>query len=112
MPIFSQELPVFDPSTAGHKEDQIYGLRNLIGIEQLYRAIQDGDEKGLRLDLSRLKTLLDGSSIDPNKIYGTLDVGPEPFEASETDYAYGRLRAETGIERGQGLVNLAYRKNA
>jgi len=108
LPIHCQELPVLDPSTAGHKEDQAYGVRNLIGIEQLYQAIQDGDEKGLRFDLSGIKILLDGSIIDPRNIYGTLAVGPEPFEALETDYAYGRLRRETPLEQGQGLIDLAY----
>lgn len=108
LPIHCQELPVLDPSTAGHKEDQAYGVRNLIGIEQLYQAIQDGDEKGLRFDLSGIKILLDGSIIDPSNVYGTLAVGPEPFEALETDYAYGRLRRETPLEQGQGLIDLAY----
>ena len=108
LPIHCQELPVLDPSLAGHKEDQAYGVRNSIGIEQLYRAIQDGDEEGLGFDLSGIKTLLDGSIVDASNIYGTLAVGPEPFEALETDYAYGRLRRKTPLEQGQGLIDLAY----
>lgn len=107
-PIQCQELPVVNPSSLGHTEDSAYGVRNLISVEQIERAVKDGDNEGLRLDLSEITTLLDGSKVDPARIYGTLAVGPEPFEANESDYTYGRLRRETPIENGQGLIDLGY----
>ncbi|BDC35958.1 hypothetical protein MTLP_06400 [Candidatus Methanoliparum sp. LAM-1] len=39
----------------------------------LYNAVKDGDGKGLVFDLgSAPLTLLDGSTVDPAEIYGTI----------------------------------------
>jgi hypothetical protein len=61
-------------------------------------------KNGLLLDLSGVQTLLDGTSINPNQIYGTVSVGPYPFESAETDYSYKRFRVHEVVTTGQGTI--------
>lgn len=51
-----------------------------------------------------LITLLDGSTVDPENIYGTVFVGPYPFESEETDLNYKRFRERDSIEAGQATI--------
>jgi len=47
--------------------------------------IKNGDNNGLKLDLSGIDKLLDGSAINPNNIYGTIYVGPYPLNLQRRD---------------------------
>lgn len=107
-PLFAAEdLPVKDPATADCKEKPL-NIRNLFTIEQLYGAIKDGEAQGLEIDLTGVHRLLDGTSIDPARIYGVIYVGPYPFEAQETDYDLKRFRRQTSLKGGKGTLDLAY----
>ncbi len=100
-------LPVKDPARAGLQA--VKGTTsNLIDIESLYAAVKDGDGQGLLLDLSGITSLLDGTRVDPGKIYGTIYVGPYPMEARQTDYDMRRWRRQSAIEHGKGHLDLAY----
>ena len=91
-----------------YPERDDYGIRNQITSKELQAAISDGDADGLKLDLTGITTLLDGTEIDPTKIYGEVTVGPWPFESKETDYNYKRYRRTQNVESGQGLINTSY----
>ena len=103
----AQDLPVKSPVTEGFDELNYSNVRNLYSVDMLYRAIKNGDNNGLKLDLSGIDKLLDGSAINPNNIYGTIYVGPYPFESSETRYEYKRFRSESGVKNGMGTINIA-----
>jgi 3',5'-cyclic AMP phosphodiesterase CpdA len=103
----AESLPVKDPATAGLKAIQGQ-ISNLIDIEQIYAAVKDGDDQGLRFDLSGLTTLLDGTPVDPDKIYGSIYVGPYPMEARHSDYDLKRFRRESALKHGKGRLALAY----
>ena len=92
--IYSQELPVKRPDTQGYNELGYSNVRNLYSVEMLYNTVKNGDADGLKLDLTSIDKLLDGSRINPNNIYGSIYVGPYPFESSEAKYAYKRFREE------------------
>ncbi|MBO9999345.1 MAG: metallophosphoesterase [Cyanobacteria bacterium SID2] len=94
-----------------YPERSDYGIRNLFSLEQLQTAIADGDREGLTFDLNRIAdsntgliTLLDGSTINPQTIYGTVFVGPYPFESEETDLNYKRFRESDRIEAGRATI--------
>ena len=89
-------------------ENDSYGIRNLLSTDQIQAAIKDGDENGLVLDLNGIRRLQDGRFINPNKIYGTVSVGPFPFESAETEYNSKRYRRTRDVENGQGLINTSY----
>ncbi|MDD3580918.1 MAG: metallophosphoesterase family protein [Desulfobacca sp.] len=99
----ADSLPVKDPAVSGLKEKQ-NPVCNLFTVEQLYSAIRNGDEQGLRFDLSGINKGLDGAPIDPTKIYGSIYVGPYPFAAQHTDYEVKRFRVKTPITGGQGRL--------
>jgi|GEM_PF-398616 hypothetical protein len=82
--------------------------RNLLTVEQVNSAIVDGGEDGLALDLTGITTLLDGTEIDPTKIYGSVYTGVFPFESEETEWNYKRFRREGEVEAGEGLINTTY----
>jgi hypothetical protein len=88
-----------------------YSVRNLLSPRTLQDAIRTdaprASAEGLRLDLSDVQVLLDGTRIDAAELYGTLYVGPYPFEADETRYAYKRFRGKTSIREGSAIVPLA-----
>ncbi len=99
-------LPVKDPSQEGLKSIS-GGIRNLIDIGQIYAAVKDGDDRGLLLDLTGITTLLDGSPVDPGKIYGAIYVGPYPMESRSSDYDMKRFRQKSAIQGGKGRLELA-----
>lgn len=84
------------------------GCLNLYSLDQLQSAVRDGDENGLLLILTDISTLLDGTNIDPVKIYGTAYVGPYPFEADENEYSYKRFRAPSSIKNGKATLRVGY----
>jgi hypothetical protein len=43
-------------------------IAKLISLEKLYAAVQGGDDQGSLLYLTGIRTLLDGTTIDPGKI--------------------------------------------
>ncbi|MHB8066573.1 MAG: purple acid phosphatase family protein [Desulfobaccales bacterium] len=103
-------MPVKDPAHEGLKSTNV-GIRNLIDIGQIYAAVKDGEDQGLRLDLTGITTLTDGSKIDPGKIYGTIYVGPYPLEGKFSDYDMKRFRKDSAINGGTGTLKLAYLLN-
>ena len=105
--IYSQELPVKRPDTQGYNELGYSNVRNLYSVEMLYNTVKNGDADGLKLDLTSIDKLLDGSRINPNNIYGSIYVGPYPFESSEAKYAYKRFREESIIKNGQGTIKIS-----
>ncbi len=88
---------------AGSVEARGYGIENLIPLEAIEKAAGAG-EKGIVFRFDHLDTLLDGSTLDPASIYGTIFAGPYPFEAEETEYPYGRFRVRGRIEGGAGTL--------
>jgi len=80
-----KDLPVKSPVTEGFDELNYSNVRNLYSVDMLYRAIKNGDNNGLKLDLSGIDKLLDGSAINPNNIYGTIYVGPYPLNLQRRD---------------------------
>lgn len=84
-------------------------VRNKLSMEMFYEAIQTkGNEEGLILDFHHVRELLDGRVIDPDNIYGTIWVGPYPFESKEVDYTYKRFRADTELAAGRGTADVSY----
>ena len=70
-----------------------YRVRNVFSVGALHQAIRDGDAEGLALDLHGLEAYLkEDIPVDPDQIYGQAHIGPYPFEATETRYAYKRFR--------------------
>ena len=105
--IFSQDLPVKSPVTDGYNELNYSNVRNLYSVNMLYSAVKSGNRDGLKLDLTGIDKLLDGRAINPNDIYGTIYVGPYPFESTESSYIYKRFRSVSDIKNGQGTINIA-----
>ena len=103
----TEPLPVKDPADAGLRATR-GGVSNLITLEQLYAAVKDGDDRGLLLDLSGITSLLDGTPIEPGKIYGTIYVGPYPLQAQYSDYDMKAFRKKSDIKGGKGRLDLAY----
>ncbi|GAJ02653.1 unnamed protein product, partial [marine sediment metagenome] len=58
--------------------------------------------------MSGITTLLDGSIIDPSQVYGSIEVGPFPFESKEVDYTYHRFRRFSRIQKGKGILMVDY----
>ena len=103
----AEPLPVIDPESKGMKAAR-GAITNLISLEQLYAAVTDGDNQGLLLDLTGITTLLDGTPIEPGKIYGTIYVGPYPLQAKYSDYDMKAFRKKSDIKGGKGCLDLAY----
>ena len=100
----SLKLPVY-VSALENMEERTRGCLNLLTINQIQNAVKDGDEKALKLDLTGISSLLDGTKIDPGKIYGSIYVGPYPFESSETQYSYKRFRHRSGVQEGKADIH-------
>ena len=77
-----------------------FNIENFLTLEQVFDAVEDGPAD-LLLDLSRIDTLLDGSVVDPSRIYGIARIGPYPFESAESRFAYKRFRVRKKIRAGQ-----------
>ena len=98
------ELPVDrDSLENGFEEIPCFGIRNLLSLDQIRSVIRSGKE-GLSVDLSGVRSLLDGSHVEPSRIYGTAYAGPYPFEAEESDFAYKRFRLEAKIRNGRAVL--------
>jgi 3',5'-cyclic AMP phosphodiesterase CpdA len=85
-------------------EQPFYGVKNKFSIEQLQTCIKDGNKYGLVLDMSALTATLDGKRIDPSNIYGTLRIGPDPFESAEVNYTYKKFRVSNRIADGKSYI--------
>lgn len=109
--IMAAELPVIDPATLGYEQVQ-RGTDNEFSIEMIQQAIEDGDDKGLRVDFGAIETTLEGEAIDPKQIYGTIWTGPYPFEQDEAVYSYKRFRKYDYFEGGTGLIRLFDMENS
>lgn len=98
---WAQDLPI-DLKTLEeqYSEVPVYRVRNLLSLDQVWNAVQSG-ENGLALDFRHVTKLLDGTEVDPGTIYGRASAGPYPFEAAETAYAYKRFRKDADIENGR-----------
>lgn len=78
---------------------------NLFSLERIHGVVKGG-EGDLRADFSGVRTLLDGGEIDPAKIYGTLRVGPYPFEGEEAAFAYKRYRIRRSLVGGEATLGV------
>ncbi|MEN8153263.1 MAG: metallophosphoesterase family protein [Acidobacteriota bacterium] len=102
-----KKLPVIDPALKGRKEMKAYRVHNKFGINMIRDSIKDGNKRGLLIDLNSIKKTLNGKSINNKKIYGYIYAGPYPFETSETNYTYKRLRTTSVIKNGYGYINIS-----
>jgi hypothetical protein len=100
----ANDLPIDHRRLLARPEVKFYHVRNLISIRQIQAAVRDGDQRGLTLDFSGLTTLLDGTRIDPRRIYGRIYVGPYPFAARERADDHKRLRLTARINNGRGII--------
>ncbi len=101
-----QDLPI-DAARLNqqHREIPHQKIRNLLALHQVRAAIQkQTNRSGLVADFAACRELLDGTTIDPNDIYGIAYAGPYPFEAREADFAYKRFRADATVRRGRTLL--------
>jgi len=98
-------LPVDAARAAQKPEVAHYGVRNALTLPQLWAAVKGGKE-GLTVDLSHVRELADGTTIDPAMLYGTACFGPYPFEAAETPYAYKRFRFRAAIVKGKTTLKV------
>jgi hypothetical protein len=100
------ELPVdLHSLEKNFREESHHGIRNLISLDQIWSIVKSG-KTGLEIDLSGVRNLLDGSSIQPSAIYGTAYAGPYPFEAEESQFAYKRFRLKAKIQNGSAVLPL------
>ena len=101
-------LPVRNPAIEKYPELPFYGVRNMLSIETILSCIKNDSLDGLLFDMNDITTLLDGSTIDPQKVYGSIEVGPYPFESKEVHYTYHRFRAFSRIKNGKGILRIGY----
>lgn len=107
MPETSIDLPVHVRRLRQIPEVKAFAVRNLIAMTQIWSAIR-GSGDGLALDLSGVTALLDGRTVDPGKIYGRAYLGPYPFEAAETGFAYKRFRRVLEVAGGKATLDVGY----
>jgi hypothetical protein len=109
MLVRATDLPVKNPTVDGYKENPYNGLVNLLDVNVLYDCIEDGNDKGLLLDLSGITSLLDGTVIGPtDKITGLAYLGPYPFESGEVQYTFKRFRLGASINQLQTVLPMNY----
>jgi hypothetical protein len=101
-------LPVKNPTVDSYPEITYSGVRNLLSIDQIHSCIKNGSADGLIFDMTDITHLLDGSEIDPSRVYGYIYSGPYPFESNETQYSYYRFRLGSKIEHGKGTLLIDY----
>jgi hypothetical protein len=101
------DLPVDRASIEqDYTERENEGVRNLLTFADLFGAIGNGGPPGFEIDFSAATSLLDGSTIDPTRIHGTIYAGPYPFEASENSYAYKRFRLRSRVREGRAILRV------
>ena len=103
LPVDARALERLEESSGGRA-----GVTNLLSYRQVYDAVRDGDGRGLAVDFSHLTALLDGTEIDPGKLYGDVWTGPYPFEADETGFTYKRFRVHGSVRSGKATIDLRY----
>ena len=107
---FSQEaeLPVDRKGLEklGEKTASESGVTNYFDSAQLQAVVRGGIKEGLQVDFSHVKELTTGVKVDPEKIYGTVQAGPFPFEGSETSFKYRRYRLQSTILGGKSVLNV------
>ena len=103
--VAGEGLPVDAARAAQKPEITHYGVRNALTLPQLWAAVKGGKD-GLTVDLSHVRELADGTTIDPAKLYGSVCFGPYPFEAAETPYAYKRFRFRVAIAKGKATLKV------
>ncbi|MEM7232610.1 MAG: metallophosphoesterase family protein [Planctomycetota bacterium] len=100
----AEDPPVKQSALKSRGEAQRSGLTNLFSVSQIADAIRDGSGSSLDVDLSHVQELLDGTRIDPAKLYGSVSAGPYPFESQETRYPYKRFRLKSTISGGKASI--------
>jgi len=88
----------------GHPAVASRYMGSYIDIQAIQDGIGSGDKKGLSLDLTGIKTLLDGTVVEANRLYGKLVVGPYPFQAKDTRFRYKRFRGYAAIKKGRATL--------
>jgi len=96
----AQALPVKDPATLGFTEQTERAPHNRLTLERLGACVVE-EEGALVLDLSRAGQGVDGHPLDAAQVVGEVCVGPWPFEAGETGYAYRRFRLDRRVQAGR-----------
>lgn len=103
----ASELPVKVPNGSGgnYKENPHRGLSNYLDIDTIHSVVKDGNNRGLFLDFSGVRELLDGTVLKPGDvIYGAAYMGPYPFESNEVTYTYKRFRTQTAVNNGTAFL--------
>ncbi len=98
-----RDLPVDVAALRSGEESRAWKIRNLVPLDQLHSSI-GGHPEGLRVDLSNLGELNDGSTVEPEKIAGTAWFGPYPFESAEVSFTYRRFREDVPVTAGRALL--------
>jgi hypothetical protein len=104
-PSQAQNLPVYTGSFQAKQELIGYRVQNLIDVKLLSAGIKNGN-RVMPVDLTHITELLDGTLIDPKDIYGTIAIGPYPFEASEAAFAYKRFRQGATLTGGRSILDV------
>ncbi len=103
------ELPVKIPAPAEWKEIPYRGITNLLAIETIHSCIKSGNDRGLFLDFSGIRNLLDGTVLNSSDtVYGKVYLGPYPFEANEVTYTYKRFKMEITFDQGYVVLPVAF----
>ncbi len=102
------ELPVDAARLLADFEERDYeGVGNSLSIASVRQAIKDDGEGGIWLDLTDVERLLGGEEIDASLVYGTVCIGPCPFEGGETGFTYQRFRERVLIEAGKAPLDFS-----
>ena len=105
----ASELPVKVPACEGCKEVPYRWITTFLTIDTIHSSIKSGNARGLVLDLTGIRTLLDGTVVKPTDIFfGSVYLGPYPFEADEVTYTYKRFRVKTTIQNGKAILPVGY----
>jgi hypothetical protein len=102
--------PVRDPLGAGFVVGTA-SVTNLYSQAMLLRCVEDGGKSGLSLDLSRELVLLDGTSVDPERISGRAWIAPYPLSGSETRWDSYQFLASSYVRKGRALLDVGRMRN-
>lgn len=107
--VTASELPVKVPECEGCKEIPFKRITTFLTIDTIHSCIKSGGAQGLVLDLTGIRTLLDGTKLKPTDIFfGSVYLGPYPFEANEVTYTYKKFRLKTEIKNGKAILPVGY----